>query len=75
MENSTTTAGAIKMIIRSLRGDDNPANVANLQAELRARSADYDRVNDVYERLRRHGEIYTYNQDGTEIVKITDDHL
>jgi len=72
---TTTLAGAIKLLIRNLRSDDAPATVSELQTELRARADDYDRALETYERLRRHGEIYSYEQDGTEIVKITDDAL
>jgi len=75
MKSDSTLVGIIKRTIRSLQSDDEPATVADLKAELRQECDDYDRAVKVYGRLRKHGEIYSYEQDDTEIVKITDDHL
>jgi hypothetical protein len=71
----TTITGIIKRTIRSLRSDDEPATVADLKAELREQCDDPGRALEVYDRLRKQGEIYTYPADRGELVKITEDRL
>jgi len=71
----TTIAGTIKRVIRQQRSDDSPAVEREVKAALREEYKDYRHVCDVFERLRKHGEIYSYEKDGTRIVKVTDDQL
>jgi len=71
----SNVAGTIKRVIRQQRSDDTPAVEREVKAELREEYKDYRHVCDVFERLRKHGEIYSYETDGTRIVKVTDDQL
>lgn len=73
----TNIAGTIKRVIRS-HTSDTPAVERDVKAELREELNDlekYKRACDVFERLRKHGEIYSYEKEGTRIVKVTDDQL
>lgn len=72
---NNTIAGTIKRTIRQHRSDDTPAREREVKATLRERCKDYKRVCDVFERLRKHGEIYSYEKEDTRIVKVTDDQL
>jgi len=72
---SETIAGTIKRVIRQQRSDDTPAREREVKETLREEYKDYRHVCDVFERLRKHGEIYSYEKDGTRIVKVTDDQL
>jgi len=71
---NNTIAGTIKRVIRS-HTSDTPAVERDVKAELREQCKDYKRVCDVFERLRKHGEIYSYEKEDTRIVKVTDDQL
>jgi len=71
----SNVAGTIKRVIRQQRSDDTPAVEREVKATLREEYKDYRHVCDVFERLRKHGEIYSYENDGTRIVKVTDDQL
>jgi len=72
---NNTIAGTIKHTIRQHRSDDTPAREREVKEQLREDYKDYRHVCDVFERLRKHGEIYSYETDGTRIVKVTDDQL
>jgi len=72
---SNTIAGTIKRVIRQQRSDDTPAVERKVKEQLREEYKDYRHVCDVFERLRKHGEIYSYETDDTRIVKVTDDQL
>jgi hypothetical protein len=61
--SQTTIAGAIKRTIRQHRSDDTPARERDVKESLRADHKDYRQVCDVFERLRKHGEIYSYDRE------------
>lgn len=71
----SNVAGTIKRVIRQQRSDDTPAVEREVKAKLREDYKDYRHVCDVFERLRKHGEIYSYEKEDTRIVKVTDDQL
>jgi len=71
----SNVAGTIKRVIRQHRSDDTPAREREVKETLREEYKDYRHVCDVFERLRKHGEIYSYEKEDTRIVKVTDDQL
>lgn len=70
-----TTAGVIKSIIRDTRTERQPAREGVVKESLREQCKDYETACEVYERLRKQGEIYSYEKDGKRIVKVTEDSL
>jgi hypothetical protein len=66
-----------KVIKRTIRSHttDTPALEREVKAELREQFKDFPHVCDVYERLRKHGEIYSYDTDEGCVVKVTEDQL
>jgi len=74
MSTGQSTHTAIKATIRS-HTSDTPAFEREVKAELREEFDDFAYVSDVYERLRKHGEIYSYDSDEGCVVKVTEDHL
>ena len=66
----------IKNAIRRARTPDAHADAGDVK-ELLANHDDHD-ADDLmaaYEQARREGEIYSYPEDGTEVVKVTEDNL
>jgi len=74
MSTAQNTHAAIKRTIRS-HTTDTPALEREVKAELREQYKDFADVCDVYERLRKHGEIYSYDTDEGCVVKVTEDNL
>jgi len=74
MSKTQSTHSAIKAVIRS-HTSDTPALEREVKAELREQFKDFAYVCDVYERLRKHGEIYSYDTDDGCVVKVTEDSL
>jgi hypothetical protein len=71
----SNVAGTIKRVIRQQRSDDSPAVEREVKAALREEYKDYRHICDVFERLRKHGEIYSYDTDEGCVVKVTEDQL
>jgi len=70
-----TLAKIIKATIRDARTGDTPACERDVKATLREHCKNYKAACETFERLRKHGEIYSYETNGDRIVKITDDTL
>jgi len=71
-----TLLRTIKNTIRQCRTDDKPADAVDVK-ELLVNHDDYEGSNlmEAYQRAKRHGEIYEYPTDDSDIVKITDEVL
>jgi len=68
-------ASVIKRAIRDARTADTPALERDVKESLREHCKDYKTACDAYERLRKHGEIYSYDTDDGCVVKVTEDYL
>lgn len=75
MNSESALVGKIKQNIRDLQTEEKPALVVDLKDELRKQVDNPDRALEVYDRLRNHGEIYSYPDGGHTVVKITDEQL
>jgi len=68
-------ASVIKRAIRDERTADTPACERDVKATLREHCKDYKAACEAFERLRKHGEIYSYEKNGDRIVKVTEDSI
>lgn len=70
-----TYASLIKQTLRTLRSTNDDVTKAELFDALRETADDFESVKHQYERLRKHGEIYSYPSGGVVVVRITEDRL